>query len=384
MTTQSKNPRVLVVEAAPALGGSMTSIEVVIRKGQEEGIDFHVLSRFPCEAFLPRGVRHFRFPSGDGLRGIAMDAATTLWRSLRHSYDVVLLNNILSANFPSVIASLLGQHPVIQLVRDYERASRSWTYLSPLVDAFVPVSQSVANRLRELGVDESKLHLAHEGIALPPLPTSEEKTEQREKWGIPIEADVVGFVGRLVPWKGYDLFLEAAIASAKKRPSLHVLIVGGATPESEKQVKAYKDLLKTYGLADRFHFTGMVPPDDARRLFAALDLFVHSSETPEPFGRVLLEAMSLGIPTISSSLGGPEEIITSGVDGIRTTSEVDSLAAALDECLDAPERTRQLGAQGRQTVSTRFHEDVCASPVLSLIHSLSKRSQGCHTAPIKS
>ena len=92
---------------------------------------------------------------------------------------------------------------------------------------------------------------------------------------------------------------------------------------------------------------------------------LHTSIEPEPFGRVILESMSVGTPVLSSSYGGPEEIITHREDGLLCPgADAQTLAAQVNWFFATPERREQMGTKSRETAQTKFSEASCASPVL--------------------
>ena len=158
----------------------------------------------------------------------------------------------------------------------------------------------------------------------------------------------VGLVATMGRFKGHDVFLRA-MAQLPPDAAVRGYVVGGSLYEthgSEWSMPALRDLADSLGLADRVGFTGFVgAPADAMR---ALDVVVHASTSPEPFGLVIAEAMACGRAVITSAAGGAGEIVASGVDALTCTpGSVDELAAAITRlCGDAALR-RRLGAAAR-------------------------------------
>ena len=140
---------------------------------------------------------------------------------------------------------------------------------------------------------------------------------------------VVGMVGRLAPWKGQHVFLEA-FARAFGEGDARAIVVGSAMFGSAetRYAAALHELATSLGIADRVEFRGF--RDDVWAELADMDMLVHASITPEPFGQVIVEAMHAGLPVIAASGGGPSEIVTDGVDGLLyPPGDVDGLCAAL-------------------------------------------------------
>jgi glycosyltransferase involved in cell wall biosynthesis len=108
-----------------------------------------------------------------------------------------------------------------------------------------------------------------------------------------------------------------------------------------------------HGIATRVIFTGL--RSDVPALMAAADMVVHSAVKPEPFGRVIIEAMATGTPVIAADAGGVADIITSGENGLVTTpGDAEALAGAIRRLASSPELRRTLGAAGLQDAREHF------------------------------
>lgn len=125
---------------------------------------------------------------------------------------------------------------------------------------------------------------------------------------------VVGIVARLQPWKGQELFLQAAVRVARDHPAARFAVVGGAILGWEGDYpERLRSLAARLGIEDRVVFAGH--QSDVWPWFDALDVAVTAS-TGEPFGLVTVEAMSLGKPVVGVRSGGTAEIIEDGASGI--------------------------------------------------------------------
>lgn len=372
--------KVLIVEVAPYLGGSLTSIELVIRRGLQQGIEFGLMSSIDTGDVLPPEVQHYDLPLLSQKRASKSDYAKHILRQERavfrcvreNQYDILLLNNMFEPNLPAALAGILLRRPIIQFVRDYERNSRSIRFLGKQVETFVAVSRSIQEHLLSIGIPNNKIALASEGIATKPAKTQEDQEQLRQKLEIPKDAHVIGFVGRIEDWKGYDLFIRAAIQVAKKDPKLHAFLIGGIEKGEEELVAQLQKEIADSGLTERIKMLGSVAPHEVAPFMRGIDALVHTSNQAEPFGRVLIEAMAVGTPVISSSEGGPREIVIDGKTGRLTPSEdLEALTQAIEWLYESSERPQLLGEQARKHVQVTYNEEVCATPVLNLIHSLS-------------
>lgn len=154
----------------------------------------------------------------------------------------------------------------------------------------------------------------------------------------------VGVVGRLCPWKGQDLFLRA-FARAFPEEGATATVVGGALFGEVDYGCSLRDLVVTLGLEERVRFAGHV--DDVDRELAQLDVLVHSSLIPEPFGMSVVEGMAAGLAVVAAGAGGPGEVITHGVDGLLyEMGDERELAARLGELAADSELRERIGLAG--------------------------------------
>lgn len=160
---------------------------------------------------------------------------------------------------------------------------------------------------------------------------------------------VFGMVGRLQAWKGQDLFLRA-FARAFPSGSEEALIVGGPLFGEETYQARLSDMVSDLGLDGRVRFTGHV--DDVVPLLESMDVLVHASVIPEPFGQVVLEGMAFGLPVVAPDAGGPMEVITDGVDGLLyPMGGEQELAASLLELAQSTELRERIGRAAATTAS---------------------------------
>jgi glycosyltransferase involved in cell wall biosynthesis len=159
---------------------------------------------------------------------------------------------------------------------------------------------------------------------------------------------VVGMLGRLAPWKGQDVFLRA-FAQAFPDGQQRALIVGAALFGTAEIAYAerLKKLAEELSLATRVEFRGH--REDVAEELRAMDVLVHASTIPEPFGQVVIEGMSAHLPVVASRGGGPDQIITDGVDGLLyPRGDVGALAALLLRLEREPDLRTELGRAARE------------------------------------
>jgi glycosyltransferase involved in cell wall biosynthesis len=199
----------------------------------------------------------------------------------------------------------------------------------------------------------------------------------------PAAADTVrvGIVATLARWKGHDVFLRALARLPRTLP-VRGYVVSGAlyqTDGSQWSLDELRTLAQELGLGDRVAFTGFVP--DAASVMRALDIVVHASTRPEPFGLVIAEAMATGRAVILSAAGGAVELARDGVSARFVTPGDDAaLAARIEELVRDGAARRRLGDAAAAEARSRFgrarfgsevravHEAVLASRVSPHAH----------------
>ncbi|HEY2652952.1 MAG TPA: glycosyltransferase family 4 protein [Solirubrobacteraceae bacterium] len=265
--------------------------------------------------FTERARDLHRDELGRGLAPAAVTAATAAYvvrlacRLRRLHADVVHANSLKAGVYGS-LASRLARVPMVWHVRD-----RISTDYLPRPAAILV--RSMIRRLPTVVLANSEATMATLGartlasvphFVIPdPLP------------GVPVQPSpnggplVYGLVGRLAPWKGQDLFLRA-FARAFPTGQERAVLVGGALFGEDDYADELPRLAEKLGIADRVEFRGH--RRDVWDELSRLDVLVHTSVTPEPFGLVILEGMVAGVPVIAAGAGGPAEILQHDVTGI--------------------------------------------------------------------
>lgn len=172
----------------------------------------------------------------------------------------------------------------------------------------------------------------------------------RRELNVADNAWLVAQIGNLTPVKGCKDFVQAAAQVHQIMPEVVFLLIGGTPYPYYKQ--EIVNLIARHKLEDHFILVGF--RQDISDIFPAIDLLVLPSHY-EPFGRVLIEAMSASKPVIGTAVGGIPEIIVDGVTGILVSPRSpDELAQAIIAILRNPDMARQMGQAGHQRVQTLF------------------------------
>lgn len=289
-------------------------------------------------------------------------AFTRLLRQLRP--DLVHLNDALPLVRPALAACRLTDTPAVAHVRSFllpTGGDRRW--LAPGLHGLIFNSQAIAAAQLAALPPTLPYQVIPNAVDLAEFDRPVDVTVVRSELGVPAEAALIGMFGRLAPWKGQHVFVEALALLTTQHPAVHGVIVGAAEGESgAAYARDVRARVQALGLEDRVHLVGF--RHDVPRLLAAVDCVVHCSVEPEPFGRVIIEGMAAGRPVVASAAGGALEIVTNGVDGLLTPpGDAAALAQALSRLLANPDERRRLGQAGRTTVAERYEVTAHAEAV---------------------
>ncbi len=171
----------------------------------------------------------------------------------------------------------------------------------------------------------------------------------------------VGLAATFARWKGHDIFIEAASIIARDRPSLDIqfYIIGApiySTSGSQFDLEELQRFASDLGVADKIKFVGFQAnmPD----VYLWLDLVVHASTEPEPFGYTIAEAMSCGRPVIVSRSGGAAELFINDVEAVAVNpGDAMTLAATIQYLVSNPQQCKILGENARKKVVRAFSQN---------------------------
>jgi glycosyltransferase involved in cell wall biosynthesis len=177
---------------------------------------------------------------------------------------------------------------------------------------------------------------------------------------------VVGHFSRLAPWKGQHILIDAL---AKCPQEVTVILVGDALFGEQDYVQKLHQQVADLGLENRVKFLGF--RSDIPQLMAACDLVAHTSTSPEPFGRVIVEAMLCGKPVVAAKAGGVMELVEHGLNGFLVTpGEPQELAQVIITCLRETEITATIANNARTTASRRFDVAIINQQIAQLLSQL--------------
>jgi glycosyltransferase involved in cell wall biosynthesis len=291
-----------------------------------------------------------------GVTGVLrqVTAVGELWRYARRigrlaqerGIDLIHANS-LKAGFYGSLAGRFARVPVIWHVHDRieeDYLPRAMVWLIRGFARYVPAC-IVANSRSTLGTLRLKA-TQHSAVIAPGVSREHLDCGRVERPPNPLPR--VGIIGRIAPWKGQDIFLRAAAQLLHAGTRLHFCVAGAPLFGEEDFERELRQLTDTLGIRNDVEFLGFI---HVPKFLPSLDILVHASKIPEPFGQVIAEGLAARVPVIATDAGGVREIIENGRTGILVPmNDPAALANAIARLLDDPETGRRLAAAGRNHV----------------------------------
>lgn len=311
-TDTRQRARVLI--ASPEAGGPKTYTGILARELPKLGVAVSV-EGFSALLSLPPILRHTAF---------ALILAARAFGA-----DVVYAQDPVSTGLPAYLAArITGRRFVLKVVGDFaweqgvirygvrcpldefeKYADAHWyvkllraleSFVGRHADRVVVPSNYLARVVARWGVERERVSVIRNGFSA--------HDDERSRDGIRSELGLDGFViisaGRLVPWKGFESLIEAALELKREIPAVRILIAGGG-PDWE----SLGALIRRVGAGDVVEMLGHLPQFELHRYLRGSDLFVLNSSY-EGMSHQLLEAMALGVPIVTTSAGGNPEMLS--------------------------------------------------------------------------
>jgi glycosyltransferase involved in cell wall biosynthesis len=178
----------------------------------------------------------------------------------------------------------------------------------------------------------------------------------------------------VVDWKGVREFLLATRQVMTQIPEARAFIVGGHSDGDEGFVREMRGLAVELGIADRVIFTGY--RQDVPALMKLMDVVVHASTRPEPFGMVVIEGMAMEKPVVATQGGGPCDIVAEGETGFLVKmGDSEALGRAIITLLRQPGLRREMGKRGRKRVVEFFNNGSYAAKMEDIFSNLTEKQQ---------
>jgi len=381
----------------PVLGGGEGHVRDLSRRLAASGMPATVVTRRGDKAWPARetldGVRVVRVPpAGPARTGkyAMVPAAMMALRREAGAHDVVVVRGTRVLGLPGLVAGRMARRAVIlQPEVNGEMTGEVYTWGTGLdrplprravgiaaaarnrllrdADAFVAMSRLIRDEILAAGIPPERVrHIPH-GVDLDRFrPASpDEKAELRRRLGLPADALIVTFTGRLLRGKGLETLLEAF-----QSPLAHLVIVGSGTGQALSVEEWIRERVASGDLAGRVTITGRVA--NVEDYLRASDVFAFPSVF-EGLGLSLIEAQACGLACVASRTGGIVDVIEDGRNGLLVTpGQVNGLAAALHTLLSDEGRRSSLGAAARENAVREFDARDSVDRYRALFHEMAR------------
>jgi glycosyltransferase involved in cell wall biosynthesis len=361
-TAEAPPPLVITQIVAPGVVGGTESVVRALAVGHHRrGHEVHVIGVVEPE---PRDHPYLRELSAAGvtvhplhLRSRAYLTERRLVKDIleRHRPDVVHVHGYRPEFIDAPVARRLGI-PVVTTLHGSSRISTRAIFYERIqkrllhrCDAVVAVSNQIVEELRAARVPDARVHYIPNGW----VPSAEmlSRDAARRALGVALEVPLVGWVGRLIPIKGCDVFVRA-FAACRGRP-VHGAVIGDG-PERERVTA----LRAECGLEHQLQFLGALPL--AAQYFRAFDLFVLSSRS-EGTPITMLEAMAADVPVVSARVGAIPDLFTDDEIVLVAPENPEALGAAINASLADPDAARARASRASEKVRGELGPDAWLS-----------------------
>ncbi|NTW22350.1 glycosyltransferase family 4 protein [Candidatus Falkowbacteria bacterium] len=347
--------KVLILNHTPFVGGAQLAIIDLLEKIDRERFEPVVVNSNKAEelGFVSEYERlgvAYRLIPFERMKVLDWRAVARYWSSVKELRRIVVQEkpcvifcNTVRADLVAAIVSLMTKTKAIWYVNDYTFPRPVFRLLQIIPRKIIFVSAAVAGYY---GCDlkKNKFQVIHPWSRFDERLSNvsiEDIQKIREGWKAGPNNFVVGFVGRLVEWKGAQVLVKA-IKLLKDRGASNIkcVIIGSGQSEPNNEA-AVHDLVADLDLGETVVFTGhvkLVAP-----LVKSLDLLCLTSIEPEPYSTVVVEAMLARVPTIGTDLGGTPEAIKHERTGLLVRpDDAEGLAEAIIKIMDDQELRNRL------------------------------------------
>jgi glycosyltransferase involved in cell wall biosynthesis len=293
---------------------------------------------------------------------------------LGHRYDLIYANTQ-KALVVGSIASLLSRHSLIYHLRDiissdhFSLTNRRVivTLANRFASLVIANSQATRAAFIEAGGRPDLTQVIYNGFKIDdyasPCPSS-----IRQELGLE-DKFVVGHFSRLSPWKGQHVLLEALTHCPE---DVVALLIGDALFGEQDYVQQLKAQVAAQGLENRVHFLGF--RSEIPALMSTCNLIAHTSTAPEPFGRVIVEAMLCERPVVAAAAGGAIELVEHGETGwLCPPRDAQKLTEMILTCRNQPDDAARIAQNAQTQAQQRFNLETTNRQIDQLLQQVRTR-----------
>ena len=298
--------------------------------------------------------------------------------SVRFTFDLICMVsrervalvycNQMMVKLMGTLAGLVCGVPVVWHCRTlYGPSFRGWFFdrLARLttVTRIIAVSQACAENFPSV---QEKVRVVYNGADLDSFDPARIRGCVRRMYRIAPDDVVLGFVGRIVEWKGIDTLLSAMEHVLAQRQDVVLVVVGGSPRRSLNLLDHYRRRVANGRYSGRVRFTGF--RTDVRPYLKDMDVTLVPSVAPDPCPRSVIESLALGTPVVGSAIGGVPELIRDGYNGFLVKpNDVTGLAETILRVIENRELRQRMGSAARVSAVQRHDAAEVARSVQAIM-----------------
>lgn len=359
----------------PDIGGPATYSQLLMSELPGRGIDVSVLS-YGSVRHLPKGVSHLTY------------FLHLLFKGFRA--DIIFAQDPVSVGLPSLIAAkLLHKRFIVKIVGDYaweqgtirygieepldtfskKKAGYAFfvrlfkiieTWVATQADSVIVPSKYLKGIVANWGIGKEKITVIYNAFEAPRNIATKEVLRELMQ----LRGKVIISVGRLVPWKGFDTLIEIVPILKKTFRDLKVFIVGSGPRED-----VLKKKIQDHSLEEHVVLVGQLDHETLLRYLKASDIFVLNTAY-EGFSHQILECMALGVPVVTTRVGGNKEIINHEQNGVLTKyNDRENLWKNITRVLNNSAFSKQLTTKAKETIK-RYNTKIMLDNLCKVLESV--------------
>jgi glycosyltransferase involved in cell wall biosynthesis len=303
------------------------------------------------------GVRYFNL--GVSKRSHYPIAVLRLASLLKKEKPDILHSHLYFAGLIAVLTKLFQRRSRVCLMRHHSEVVRMLgtrlhtsidRWMAERADHVVTVSEATRQYMRTVDGIKCEIDVVNIGFDFEIFsPNITERNSIRREFNFDDETFVVGYAATFAPGKGHIQLVEAFGLLEKDIPRARLFLVG------EGRLAEVDNAIQRLGISEKVTFTGW--RDDVAACMNAMDAFVLPSLS-ESFSQVLIEAMGVGLPVISTKVGIAEEVVIDGENGLLVNpSDINAISKKLKLLFNQPNLRHKMGKAARESVTERFSVD---------------------------
>lgn len=275
---------------------------------------------------------------------------------IRNNVDLVHLNNSADTGWQWLLVSKLLGRKCITHQRGFVRFSKLAKRRAKFFDKIICISRAIKKNLQNNNI--SNTQVIYNAIDVDEFRSrlNRDRRSIREELGINYSAPLIGVIANFQEWKGHLIVINAMDILRQRHDDVICLFIGAVSAvkqDREYFIRVTKEI-QDKGLEKNVIMTGY--RQDIPDLINSLDILVHSSIEPEPFGRVIIEGMCFKKPVIATDIGGPREIIKNGVSGfLISPGNPGILSETVELFLQDPDLGQKMGNEGFNRILAKFN-----------------------------